>query len=416
MTSHWFFWLFLATFILHELWEGGLVLLNIAHTRKHRDRIPDFFRDKIDSESHSKSIDYTIEKARFELVVSLTAIPVVWGAILSGFFEKLDLGVTQWIPSPTLTHSVVYCAAAGLIVMILKMPGSLYSNFVLEAKYGFNKMTAKTFAFDQIKGLLLGALFGIPILTLVFWLCAVAGPFWWLWAFCAVFGFQFFVAAVYPVLLAPVFNKFTPLGDGELKESILSLAQKIRFRLSGIFTIDGSKRSSHSNAYFAGMGRWRRIVLFDTLTHQMSHREILSVLAHEMGHNIKKHVHKYLVYSFFYALAGFALLGRIVDWDPFFAAFGAGEPAPYKALVLFGLFADTFTFWMTPLWNTLSRGHEYEADRFSVETTKDNQGMTQALLKLSKENLSNLNPHPLYSFCHYSHPTTLERIRAIEKF
>lgn len=415
MTSHWFFWLFLTLFILHELGENGLVLLNIFHTRKHRNQIPEFYHGKIEPDRYAKSIAYTIDKARFGLIVSLIGIPIVWAAIFSGFFDFLDIWLSSLISTDSLSRSVAYCAVVGLIGMILKIPVSLYSNFVLEAKYGFNKMTPKTFAADFFKGLVLSALLGIPLLYLVFWFYAEAGRLWWLMSFAAVFGFQFFVAAVYPVLLAPIFNKFIPLTEGELKESILALAKKIRFKLSGIFTIDGSKRSSHSNAYFAGMGRLRRIVLFDTLTEQMTNKEILSVLAHEMGHNIKKHVVKYLVYSFFYALSGFAILGRVIDWEPFFTAFGAGAPAPHKALVLFGLFAGTFTFWMTPLWNSISRRHEYEADRFSVETTNDKEGMTQALLKLSRENLSNLTPHPLYSFCHYSHPTTIERIRAIEQ-
>ncbi|MBI4412638.1 MAG: M48 family metallopeptidase [Deltaproteobacteria bacterium] len=415
MTTHWFFWLFLAFFILHELWENGLVLLNIAHTKKHAGEIPSFYRDKIEPDRYAKSIAYTIDKARIGLVVSFIAIPILWAAIFSGFFDSLDLRLSSLIPAGSLTRSTAYCAVVGLIGIILKIPVSLYSNFVLEAKYGFNKMTAKTFAADFFKELFLSALLGIPLLYLIFWLYAQTGPVWWLWAFGALFGFQFFVAAVYPVWLAPLFNKFTPLAEGELKASILALAKNIRFKLSGIFTIDGSKRSGHSNAYFAGMGRMRRIVLFDTLTEQMTNREILSVLAHEMGHNIKKHVVKYLIYSFFYALAGFAVLGRVIDWEPLFSAFRAGPPAPHKALVLFGLFAGYFTFWLTPLWNAISRRHEYEADRFSVETTKDKEGMTQALLKLSKENLSNLTPHPLYSFCHYSHPTTLERIQAINR-
>lgn len=415
MISHWFFWLFLIVFILHELWEGGLVLLNIAHTKKHRNQMPEFYRGKIEPDRYAKSVAYTIDKARFGLIVSLVTIPILWAAILSGFFDFLDIRLSSLIPAGPLTHSVIYCAAVALIGMILKIPASLYSNFVLEAKYGFNKMTAKTFVVDFFKGLILSALLGIPLLYLVFWLYAKAGPLWWIWAFGAVFGFQFFMAAVYPVLLAPIFNKFIPLADGELKESILALARKIRFKLSGIFTIDGSRRSAHSNAYFAGMGRMRRIVLFDTLTTQMTNREILSVLAHEMGHNIKRHIVKFLAYSFFYSLAGFAVLGRLIDWEPFFAVFGAGAPAPHKALVLFGLFAGYFTFWLTPLWNAVSRRNEYESDRFSVETTGDKNGMTEALMKLTKENLSNLTPHPLYSFCHYSHPTTLERIRAIEQ-
>lgn len=399
--------------MLHEVIEWSLTLLNQNHVKKHQYQIPGFYQDKISPEEYQKSIAYTLEKSRFGLIVGALSLPVFWGAIFSGFFNQLDSWLTNLFYSTGLTHSVIYCLSLGVILMILSIPTSLYSHFVIEKKYGFNKMTYKTFALDLIKSLFLGALLGVPLLYLVFWLLKVSGTYWWVYAFLAVFGFELLIAAIYPTLLAPIFNKFIPLTEGSLKESILAIAKKINFKMSGIFTIDGSKRSSHSNAYFAGMGKMRRIVLFDTLLKQMNEKETLAVLAHEMGHNKKKHIQKQMIVSFIFSLIGFWILSVVINWEPFYEAFNAGSPAPHKALILFAICSGYFTFMLTPLMNYISRKNEYEADKFSVETTGDKESMTSSLIKLSKENLSNLTPHPWYSFYHYSHPTTLERVKAI---
>lgn len=409
---HWFFYLFLTFFILHESWDIFLNLLNRAHLHKHRQRIPEFYQGKIDQATYQKSIDYTLEKSRFGLLTGLLKIPFIWLAIFFGVFAQLDHLLILYVP-PGLHHSVVYCAVLGLALMILAIPFSLYSTFVIEEKYGFNKTTLKLFFVDFMKGLILGAVLGIPLLYLVFWLYTEAGAWWWLWAFGSVFGFEMFIAAIYPTLLAPIFNKFTPLPAGALQEAIVVIAKKVNFKMSGIFTIDGSKRSSHSNAYFAGLGRFRRIVLFDTLEKQMTHAEIIGVLAHEMGHNIKKHVQKGLVLSLVASFIGFWILSLLMEWVPFTESLGAGAPSPHKVLVLVGLFSGYFTFLLTPLMNWISRKHEYEADQFSVESTGDKTSLVQALVKLTRENLSNLVPHPLYSFYHYSHPTTAERALAL---
>jgi len=416
MTEHWFFWIFVTAFIVHELVDFTLTYLNISYTKKHAGEIPDFFKDKISAKEYKKSVEYTLDKSKFGIVTSLFQIALIWFVILFGALSHLDTYLNHHLASDTVTYSVVYCLIVALALLLLQIPASLYSNFVLEEKYGFNKMTYKTYVVDLIKTIVLSLLLGVPLLYLIFWLYSQAGTFWWLYAFLALFGFELFIAAIYPMLLAPIFNKFTPLPDGELKESILSIAQKIKFKMAGIFTIDGSKRSSHSNAYFAGMGRMRRIVLFDTLMKTMNTSEITAVLAHEMGHNIKKHVQKFLILSFITTLISFWVLSLLMNWEPLFTTFGAGIPSPHKALIIFALFSGYFTFWMTPFTNLLSRKHEFEADRFSVETTHDANSMKSALLKLSRENLSNLTPHPLYSFYHYSHPTTAERIKAVEAF
>jgi len=414
MTEHWFFWIFVAAFILHELVDYTLTYLNISNIKKHAGEIPDFFKGKINAEEYQKSVHYTLDKSKFGIVTSLIKIPLIWFVIWFGALSHVDTFLNHHLNSSTLTYSVVYCLIVALALLLVQIPISLYSNFVLEEKYGFNKMTYKTYVVDLIKTIVISSALGVPLLYLVFWLYNQAGTFWWLWAFFALFGFELFIAAIYPILLAPIFNKFTPLADGELKESIYNIAKKIKFKMSGIYTIDGSKRSSHSNAYFAGMGKMRRIVLFDTLMKTMNTSEITAVLAHEMGHNIKKHVQKFLILSFITTLISFWVLSLLMNWEPLFTTFGAGIPSPHKALIIFALFSGYFTFWMTPFTNLLSRKHEFEADRFSVETTNDANSMKSALLKLSRENLSNLTPHPLYSFYHYSHPTTVERIKAVE--
>lgn len=408
-----FFWIFVAVYVLHEVWETYLVFLNNAHIRRHQGEIPEYFRDKIDPERYRKAVAYNLDKARFGLISRGLWVILTWAAILSGFFAVVDNLVLTRVEAGTLTHSVVYCGVVGLTLFLARIPFSAYGQFVIEGRYGFNQTTVKTFVFDLLKGLALAALFGAPILYLVFWLYQKGGGLWWLWAFGVVFGFELLMAAVYPTVLAPIFNKFTPLPDGSLKDAITALAKKIRFKMSGIFTIDGSRRSSHSNAYFAGMGRMRRIVLFDTLQKQLTEREILAVLGHEMGHNKLKHVQKILALGFFTSLAGFWILSLLIGWEPLYATFNAGAPAPHKALVIVSLFGGHFTFFLKALSNALSRRYEYASDRFSVEVVGDPEAMASSLVALSRENLSNLTPHPLYSFYHYTHPTPLERVTAI---
>lgn len=411
----WFFYLFVCVYFAHEIFETYLSIMNNRYIRSHQSEIPAYYKDKIDFETYQKSVAYNLEKSRFDLIMRWIGVIITWGIIFSGSFNALAVWLSQYLSPSTLTYSVLYCLAIAMILLLMGIPSSLYSQFVIEEKYGFNKMTIKLFVMDLFKSLLLSALLGLPLLYLVFWLYQVSGAYWWLWAFLAFFAFQLFLAAIYPTFLAPLFNKFVPLEEGSLKNAIEEIAAKIKFKMSGIFKIDGSKRSSHSNAYFAGIGKFRRIVLFDTLMSQMNEEEIISVLAHEMGHNKRRHIQKQLVLGFVSGLLSFWILSLLMNWMPFYQVFGAGEPNPGKALVLFALFGGSFSFFLTPLSNYLSRKYEYEADAFSVKVTQKSEPMKTALVKLSKENLSNLTPHPFYSFYYYSHPTTLERVQAIER-
>lgn len=413
-TQYWFFWLFAALYLLHLGVEITLDALNLKELKKHRGKIPPLFTDSFSMEEYQKSIDYTQSKAHFSWVKAGFDVAVLWAVILSGGFYYLDEWLALWIHQGTLIHQVAYPLTLGGIFYILHLPFGIYHQFVLEEKFGFNKTKVSTFVGDQIKTIFLSLLIGAPLLALIFKIVDWMGSSWWIGGWGAMMAFQFLTAALFPVLLAPLFYKFTPLEAGELKERITNLAKKVKFKMAGVFTIDGSKRSTHSNAFFAGIGRTRRIVLFDTLMNNLSTPEIISVLAHEMGHNVKKHIQKGLILSSVSTLLGFFILAQLLHWTPFFATFGVPTPSVHVGLVLFGLLSSVFTFPFNPLFKWISRRNEYEADAFSVETTGDQESMKGSLVKLSKDNLSNLTPHPWYSFYHYSHPTTTERVAAIE--
>jgi len=406
-----FFIAFLVVYSLQQTIELGLELLNKRHAAK-QNSIPEFYLASIDEATFIKTKAYNNDKMRFGLMAHLYGIPLLWILIFSDGLHTLDHLAASLAGANTLSQAVVYCAILLLIFTVYELPVKAYSTFVIEERHGFNHTTKTTFIADIGKGLLLGAMLLVPMLYAIFWFLRVSGNLWWLWAWLAVTAFQLLTAAVYPAFIAPLFNKFTPLENGDLKNRITALAKKIGFSMSGIVISDGSKRSGHSNAYFAGFGRFRRIVLFDTLIKQLTTDELVAVLAHEMGHNVKKHIRNGMLLSSVLSLAGFYILAQIMHWPTFFEAFNAPSQ-PHVAIMLFSLLASAFTFPLTPIMNAWSRHNEFEADAFSAQTTLDPKAMTSALLKLTKENLGNLTPHPWYSFYHYTHPTTLERARAI---
>lgn len=409
-----FFWIFLGFYLAHETLHFVLEWLNFSHVKKQAE-CPEFYKASISDSVFAKSKAYTLEKIRFGMTEHLAMLPFFWLLILRNGFNTFDYYAATHAGYGTLGHSVLFCIYLALYFGVVGMPFKIYSIFVIEEKFGFNKMTFGLFIKDLLKSLVLSALLGIPLLYLVFWFMRATGSYWWLWVWAAMIGFQLILVMVYPTFLAPLFNKFVPLPNGELKEKIDALAKKINFKMSGIFTIDGSRRSGHSNAYFAGIGKFRRIVLFDTLIKQLTTDELVAVLAHEMGHNVKRHITKFMILSSVMSLVGFYVLSLLIHWPPFYAAFNISEPSSHAALALFAIVSETFTFMLHPLMNALSRKNEYEADRFSVETSRDAEAMKGALTKLTRDNLSNLTPHKAYSFYHYSHPTTVERVEAIDK-
>jgi STE24 endopeptidase len=309
---------------------------------------------------------------------------------------------------------VLFCLGVGVIFSLASLPSDLYSTFGIESRFGFNKTTLSLYFLDKLKGLILGIMIGGPFLYVVLWLMQATGEYWWIWAFVFIAMFQLLMIIIFPTFIAPWFNKFEPLPSGELRDRIMALAKQIGFKASGIFVMDGSKRSAHSNAYFTGIGKAKRIVLFDTLIEQMTIDQGLAVLAHEMGHYKMKHIRRMMLVQSVILFVGLYFLGRLVNYEPVFTAFGL-QPSNHAALVLFSLISGPFTFYLGPLVNLLSRKHEYEADRFAAITLGNGKPMEEALINLTVKNLSNLTPHPWYSAYHYSHPTPTERIGAIRQ-
>ena len=409
-----FLLLFGVFYFTQHLLDSWLTWLNVAHMQKHQHTVPAYFQDKIRLDEYQKSIDYTREKARIGMVASWVEVPIFWGLLLSGFYGKLDT-VVRGVWSGPIVTGLPYLAVISVVFFLISLPFGLYSTFVIEQKYSFNRMTLKLWLVDFLKSILLSILIGGPILAAVLWFMdRHLQGLWWLYVWILLSLVQIVITAIFPVFLLPLFNKLSPLEDGCLKQQILALAQRINFRLSGIYTMDGSKRSAHSNAFFAGLGKLRRIVLFDTLVKSLSESELLAVLAHEMGHNVKKHVRTGLLISSVVSLAALYVLSLLVNKPWFYQAFGFAQPSSHAALLIFIKTSGSFTFFLSPLSSILSRKHEYEADRFAAEVMERREPMIQGLVKLTRDNLSNLTPHPWYSFFYYSHPTAMERIRALE--
>jgi STE24 endopeptidase len=414
MTSQTFLAIFLSLFVLHFLIERILSFLNVQHVLKNGSTIPDVVKDVISEENYEKSIEYTLTNARFGHISSFISfgitLAILSSGILSFIYSKLEsFGLRE------LHLGVGFMFVLILMSALLQLPLEVYETFQIEAKFGFNKTTVKTFITDKLKGLLLLLLIGCPFFYALLAFVSYTGSHWWIWAAAFVIGFQLLMMILFPVFIAPMFNKFSPLEEGELKSKLAQLAEKCRFATRGIFLMDGSKRSTHSNAYFTGLGKARRIVLFDTLVQQMNISELVAVLAHEIGHFKKKHIIKTLVISSLFTFLGFYVLSLLIDWAPMYQAFGISKPSIPMGIVLFSFIAGAFTFWLAPFMNALSRKHEYEADAYAAEQTGEPKSLESGLLKLFEKNLANLTPHPAYSSYHYSHPTLIERISALRK-
>ena len=410
---------FLAFFALEFVVEFGLNELNLRYVRANwaEKALPDFFQHNMSGEQYEKSVQYTLAKGRFqrwaEIYGRLITLVLLFSGLLP-FMDRFSKDLANRYFSIANSEGLIFCFGVALVFSIASLPTDLYSTFELEARFGFNKTTWKLYLTDKLKGLLLGILIGLPFLFVVLWLMEATGSYWWLWTFLFVSGFQLLMVIAYPTLIAPLFNKFESLPEGELRNRILRLAEQVGFKTNGIFSMDGSKRSAHSNAYFTGIGKTKRIVLFDTLIAQMTIDQGLAVLAHEMGHYKMKHIRRMLVVQTVFLFCGLYILSLLVNYRPLFGAFGLDNPSNAAALVLFSLLSGPATFYLGPLINLLSRKHEYEADRFAVETLRDHRPMEEALINLTVKNMSNLTPHPWYSAYHYSHPTPTERIGAIQ--
>lgn len=390
-----------------------LSTLNRAEVRRHAREAPPAVAAVVDPETYKKSVAYTLAKNRLG-VVELVFDAVILAAVLtSGLLPWLFAHISAWSPDGAWDDAL-FILITGLLLGLPGLPLDWWEQFRLEARFGFNKSTPALWITDKLKGLVLALVIGFPLLWALLSLVRVAGGAWWVWGFALFFGFQLLMMVLYPRLILPLFNKLTPLPDGELRTRLLSLAERTGFRASTIEVIDGSKRSGHSNAYFTGFGRFRRIVLFDTLIEQLTPEELEAVLAHEVGHYRCGHIPKMLAVSAATVFGGFALIAWLAGSAWFNPGFGLPAGALAPAFLLFGLLSGLATFWLTPLGGYFSRKHEYEADAFARKAMGGPAPLVAALRKLSGKNLSNLTPHPLFSAFYYSHPTLAEREAALE--
>lgn len=419
--------IYLGLFALHFVAEHLLVLLNLRRAKANagnEGNVPVEALALMSAEEYRRSQEYASARGSLTLWSGTVQAAVALALILAGGLGGLQRLWERIAPGPQFAElaGILLVFSVSLIFSIAELPVSIYGQFSVEARFGFNRLTPRLFVLDQLKGLALSAALGAPLLFLVFRLVRVS-PRWWLWAFLAAGGLQLLLAVLYPRLIAPLFNRFTPLPEGEVREQVESLAQRLGFRTRGIFLMDGSKRSSHGNAYFTGLGRARRIVLFDTLLASLSAPQVAAVLAHEIGHQKKLHVPLRLAGMLVGGLAAFWLLDRALVWEPLFRAFGfaagsggvgVGEAAAAPAaVVLLLFFAGPLSLVLRPLGSWLSRRQEYAADRYAYREAGCGESFTAALLALARGNLANPTPHPWASFWFASHPTVLERVRAL---
>ncbi len=410
---HTFTLIFILLLIITTSMQLWLSLRQAKHVAQHRSAVPKEFAETITLEEHQKAADYTRVKGnfgRFGLLLS-AVILLLW--TFGGGLNWLDTIVRSFEWNPLMT-GVAVIIAFSLISSIIDIPSSLYSTFVIEEKFGFNKLTAKVFFMDMFKGATLSVVIGVPLIMLVLWLMESAGDLWWLYAWAALTVFSVLMMWAFPKFIAPIFNKFKPLEEGEVLDRIKTLLKRTGFNSDGVFVMDGSKRSSHGNAYFTGFGKTKRIVFFDTLLKHLSPTQVEAVLAHELGHFKHKHVFKGMILSMLMTLVGFAVLAWLMKQEWFYTALGVQQQSTYMALLLFILVSPAFTFFIGPIMSRWSRKHEFEADTFAAQQS-DSGELISALVSLYKKNAGTLTPDPLYSAFYDSHPPASIRIAHLKQ-
>lgn len=405
---HWLTPLFVLAVIFGlgiELW---LAERQSRHVRAHRERVPGPFAASISASEHGKAAEYTLARLRHGRIASLLDAALTLALTVGGGIAAVDM---LWrhtrLSEPWLGVAVI--ASVALLLQLVHLPLSAWRTFGLEARFGFNRTTAALYLADLGKSLALAVLIGAPLLTAILLLMQRAGRWWWMWAWALWLGFTLLMAWAWPAFIAPLFNRFLPLEDRSLRERIEALLGRCGFTSRGVFVVDSSRRSTHGNAYFTGIGRHKRIVFFDTLLERLTATEVEAVLAHELGHFRLRHVRKRILLSVALAFAGLAVLGWLAAQPDFYRALGVSVPSTHAALLLFALALPAFTFFVTPLASLWSRRHEFEADDFAMRHASGAE-LTSALVKLHRDNASTLTPDPVYAAFYYSHPPPLERI------
>ncbi|MDD1629482.1 MAG: M48 family metallopeptidase [Methylococcaceae bacterium] len=407
-----FTFVFLIALFISSSIQFWLAKRQADYVAAHRSAVPDAFKSKVPLEAHQKAADYTLAKIKLGNIDGALGIIVLLLLTLGG---GINTAFEYWstIVSSPLIAGVAATATIFLLMTLVEIPTSVYQTFVIEEKFGFNKSSVNQFIKDQLLHLALGAAIGLPLLALILWVMDNVGPQWWLWAWGIIMGFSLLMSWLYPTVIAPLFNKFTPMEEGSLKDRIQGLLARCGFNSQGIFIMDGSKRSGHGNAYFTGLGNNKRIVFFDNLVNSLEEEELEAVLAHELGHFKCKHVIKMLIATSIMSLISLAILGWLINELWFYTGLGVEQPSNAAALLLFILVSSSFTFFMQPISAYFQRKFEFEADDFAASNAKASK-MISGLVKLYEENANTLTPDPLYSAFHYSHPPAAIRIAHLE--
>lgn len=404
--------LYLAIYLFTSSADLIVEMINARHLKKYGKQVPETFRGIIDQEELGKINQYTLHKTGSSLVETIAGKIVFLFIILSGLLPWLA-GVLKDVHF--VLAGLIFFAIPGLLGALVDLPFDYYHIFVIEEKYGFNTRTLKIWLSDLLKSTLLTLVLGTFLLSLLLFIVKYTGHGWWIWAWLIFFSFQLLMSVLYPTVIAPIFNKFTPVDDSELSEKIRCLAEKEGFTIKGVFQMDATKRSRHTNAYLTGLGKAKRIVLFDTLLDAHKDDEILAVLAHEIGHLKRNHIKKQLIIMGLVSILLFYLASKMIAWEVMYKAFGFSLMPSYAGLFLVAVLWEPVGFFLSPMAMAISRRFEREADSHVFKVLKSSESFIKGLKKMARDNLSNLCPHPLYVWFNYSHPPLVERIKNLQK-
>ena len=404
---------FLAALALSTATRLWLAWRHVGYVRAHRDRVPDAFAGEIDLPSHQKAADYTGARTRFAMIDLMVGVAVLLALTFGGGLQWLHAVSAAWL-GEGIPRGLLLIALAGFLTALADLPSDLYRTFVIEQRFGFNKTTPGLFFADLCKSLLIGALLLLPLAALIIWLIRELGEYWWVYGWAVTVAYGIFVQFIAPTVIAPLFNKFSPMEEPELKARVERLLGRCGFKVKGLVKMDGSRRSSHGNAYFTGFGNSKRIVFFDTLLQQLKPAEVEAVLAHELGHFKLRHIVKRMLLSSALSFGFFWMLHFLMEQSWFYSGLGVASPSAAMALILFTLALPPFIFLLQPLGALYSRKHEFEADQYAAQYASA-RDLETALIKLYRDNASTLTPDPLHSAFYDSHPPAIARIARLQK-